>query len=54
MRPDPAALHGAAFAEGRRLREAAQRRRARHEARMEAHMARIDWNAETRGGIIVA
>jgi hypothetical protein len=42
MRPDPAALHGAAFAEGRRLRESAQRRRARHEARMEAHMARIE------------
>jgi hypothetical protein len=42
MRPDPAALHGAAFAEGRRLRERAQRRRARHEARMEAHLARIE------------
>jgi hypothetical protein len=42
MRPDPAALHGAAFVEGRRLREAAKRRRARHDARMEAHMARID------------
>jgi len=42
MRPDPAAPHGAAFAEGRRLRAAAQRRRARHEARMEAHLARIE------------
>jgi hypothetical protein len=42
MRPDPAALHGAAFAEGRRLREAARRRRARHDARMEAHIARIE------------
>lgn len=42
MRPDPAAPYGAAFAEGRRLRESAQRRRARHEARMEAHLARIE------------
>jgi hypothetical protein len=42
MRPDPAALHGAAFAEGRRLRERAERRHARHVARMEAHMARIE------------
>jgi hypothetical protein len=45
MRPDPAAAHGAAFANGRRLRDAAQRRRARHEAhqaRMAAHRARID------------
>jgi hypothetical protein len=42
MRPDPAALHGAAFAEGRRLRERAERHHARHVARMEAHMARID------------
>jgi hypothetical protein len=42
MRPDPAALHGAAFADGRRLRERAERRHARHMARMEAHMARIE------------
>lgn len=42
MRPDPAALHGAAFADGRRLRERAERRHARHVARMEAHMARIE------------
>jgi len=41
MRPDPAAVHTAAFAEGRRLRERAERRRARHMARVEAHMARI-------------
>ncbi|GAA0923321.1 hypothetical protein [Pseudonocardia zijingensis] len=34
MRPDPAALHGAAFADGRRLRDRAQRRRAHHEMRM--------------------
>jgi hypothetical protein len=45
MRPDPAAAYGAAFADGRRLRDAAQRRRARHEAhmaRMAAHRAGID------------
>jgi hypothetical protein len=43
MRPDPAALHGAAFAEGRRLREAAaMRRRARHEARMAIHLSRVE------------
>jgi hypothetical protein len=42
MRPDPAALHGAAFAHGRRLRERAERRQMRHAARMEAHMARIE------------
>jgi hypothetical protein len=42
MRPDRAAAYGAAFAEGRRLREAAaQRRRVRHEARMEAHRTRM-------------
>jgi hypothetical protein len=42
MRPDRAAAYGAAFAEGRRLREAAaQRRRVRHDARMEAHRARM-------------
>ncbi|GAA5134981.1 hypothetical protein [Pseudonocardia adelaidensis] len=42
MRPDPAALHGAAFAEGRRLRQRAERRRARHAARMEAHLTRME------------
>ena len=42
MRPDPTAMYGAAFTEGRRMREAAQRRRARHDARMEAHLARIE------------
>jgi hypothetical protein len=44
MRPDPAAAQTAAFADGRRLREAAQRRRAQHEAhraRVEAHRARM-------------
>jgi hypothetical protein len=44
MRHDPAAVPGTAFAEGRRLREAARRRRARHDAhraRIEAHRARI-------------
>jgi hypothetical protein len=40
MRHDPAPS-GAAFAEGRRLREAAERRRARHRARVEAHRARM-------------
>jgi hypothetical protein len=43
MHPDPAA-HGAAFAEGRRLREAARRRQARHDAhraRIEAHRNRV-------------
>jgi hypothetical protein len=42
MRPDPAGLHGAAFAEGRRLRERAERRHARHMARMEAHLTRME------------
>ena len=42
MRPDPAALHGAAFAEGRRLRERAERRHAQHMARMEAHLTRME------------
>ena len=41
MRPDPVAHYGAAFAEGRRLREAAQRRHVRHTAHMEAHIARV-------------
>jgi hypothetical protein len=42
MRPDRTAAYGAAFAEGRRLREAAaQRRRVRHDARMEAHRTRM-------------
>jgi hypothetical protein len=43
MRPDRTAAYGAAFAEGRRLREAAQRRRGReaHRARAEAHRARM-------------
>ncbi len=42
MRPDRAAAYGAAFAEGRRLRDAAaRRRRVRHEARMETHRARM-------------
>jgi hypothetical protein len=43
MRPDRTAAYGAAFAEGRRLREAAKRRRAHreaHRARAEAHRAR--------------
>jgi hypothetical protein len=44
MRPDPAAAYRAAFTDGRRLREAARRRRAQHEAhraRIEAHRARM-------------
>jgi hypothetical protein len=44
MRVDSATVHATAFAEGRRLREAARRHRAQHEAhraRIEAHRTRM-------------